>query len=101
MKHLRQLSSRPTLLTDEASRRVIDKSSETLVGQTGPFGRERVVSALPMNSGPVAIAAPLVLHDEDGAQLVDPDGNLIGEPAIIVHRMLTARWTEDTRRLAG
>jgi hypothetical protein len=40
------------------------------------------------------------VHDEDGAYLADADGNLIGYEAVRVSRMHTARWTEDTRRLA-
>jgi hypothetical protein len=101
MDQLRQLSSRPELLRDEDSSQILDKASETLVGVPAPFGRERIVSALPLAGGPVALATPTMVHDSDGASLADPDGNVIGTPGIVVHRMLSARWTEDTRRLAG
>jgi hypothetical protein len=40
-----------------------------------------------------------VVRDAGSSFLADPDGALIGEPAVWVNRMLTARWTEDTRRL--
>jgi hypothetical protein len=101
MDQLRQLSSRPELLRDQDSHQIMEQTSETLVGWAGPLGRERIVSALPLGGGPVAIKAPTMVHDSNGASLADPDGNVIGEAGIIVHRMLSGRWTEDTRRLAG
>ena len=96
MKVLRNLSARPTLLREAAF--VLDPSGD-FVGREGPFGRNRVIFALPM--APVEIRPRLVVHDGDGAYLSDPDGTLIGMDRIIVHRMLSARWTEDTRRLSG
>jgi hypothetical protein len=99
MTALRQLSSRPELLRDQDSGSVLDPSSQSLVGISGPLGRERCVYAIPM--GPVDIVTPLLVHDTDGAYLADAQGNLIGMPRVTVHRMLSARWTEDTRRLAG
>ena len=98
MKHLRLLSSRPTLLRDEDRHQITD-GAQSLIGVPGPLGRERVVFALPM--APVDVQTQTVVHDDDGAFLADPDGTVIGVPRITVHRMLTARWTEDTRRLAG
>ena len=59
------------------------------------------MSALPLDGGPVALATPTMLQDSAGVAIADPQGNVIGEPGVIVHRMLSARWTEDTRRLAG
>ena len=100
MDQLRQLSSRPELLRDGASAQVSDQSSETLVGVPGPWGRQRVVAALPLGGGPLVIVTPTVVSC-DSVALADPDGNVIGEPGIIVHRMLSARWTDDTRRLGG
>jgi hypothetical protein len=98
MDYLRQLSDRPELLTDDASQQVADPVPN-IIGRSGPFGRDRVVYALPM--GPVDVVTQVLVHDDDGAYLADPDGNLIGMPRVTVHRMVAARWTEDTRRLAG
>jgi hypothetical protein len=72
------------------------------VGIPGPFGRGRIVAALPTNetgTGPVQISAAVTLHDNSLFYLADPQGNLIGAPALWVHRLLHARWTQDTRRL--
>lgn len=82
--------------------RLVDHNGIGLsVGIDGPLGRERVVSALPLNktSGPVLLEAAQVLHDVGLCYLADPDGNLIGTPPIVVHRMLSARFVTDTRRL--
>jgi hypothetical protein len=98
MTALRQLSARPTALRDDRSRQIVDPVPQ-FVGTPGPFGRNRIVSALPME--PTLLAAPAVVKDDDGFYLADPSGALIGFPKVIVHRMLQARWTEDTRRLAG
>lgn len=88
MTNLRQLSARPTLV--EAK----DPSSGTIVGNSGPLGRERCVFALPTRW--VNLATPIFSNG-----VADPSGNLIGqETRITVHRMLAARWTEDTRRLS-
>lgn len=100
MRPLRHLSTRPELLVDEHGRRIVDPVNKTFVGIAGPLGRERVVEALPLNeSGPVQIAPHEAVHDADGFYIADPDGNLIGVEGIWVHRMLYARWVEDTRRL--
>jgi hypothetical protein len=42
-----------------------------------------------------------VVRDPGSSYLADPDGALIGVAATWVSRMQTARWVEDTRRLAG
>ena len=99
MTQLRHLSQRPTLLVDERNRKVQDPPSKSLVGRPNPLGRSRIVFAIPM--GPLQIITPQVVHDHDGCFIADPDGNLIGKDKVVVHRMLTARWTLDTRRLAG
>lgn len=102
MRHLRNLSARPDLVVDPRARTLVDPPTGTRLGRPGPFGRARVVNALPVNgSAPVQLAAPAVLHDPDGAYIADPQGNLIGVAAVWVSRMLTARWVEDTRRIAG
>jgi hypothetical protein len=69
------------------------------IGREGPLGRGRMLFALPLDPGPSEIRRRLVVHDSDLAYLADPDGNLIGFEGVRVSRMLTARWTEDTRRL--
>lgn len=102
MKQLRNLSARPTLLVDDHGRRVVD-DDPTLpgsVGIPGPFGRERIVTALPTNKsyGPRQLTAAVIVHDAGLCYLADPDGNAIGEPAVIVHRMLAAAPTAVTRR---
>jgi hypothetical protein len=57
------------------------------------------MSALPLNPGPALLSPPTFVRDPGSSYLADPDGALIGEAAVWVNRMLTARWTEDTRRL--
>jgi hypothetical protein len=101
VEHLRHPSPRPSVVVDPAAFGVVDPASGSLVGRPGPFGRERVMSALPLDPGPALLSPPTVVHDPGSSYLADPDGALIGEPAVWVGRMLTARWTEDTRRLWG
>lgn len=95
-------SERPQLLVDDHGRRITDFTDVTdRVGIPGPFGRERVVAALPTNktSGPVLLEPARVVCDSALCYLGDPDGNLLGEPAVWVHRMAYARWVGDTRHL--
>ena len=100
VESLRHPSARPELLADPSARSVGDPPvPNSRVGIEGPFGRERCVFALPM--GPVELARREVVKDHDGCLISDPDGNVLGVPGVIVHRMLSARWVEDTRRLAG
>jgi hypothetical protein len=97
MSFLRGPSPRPSVVVDPAAFGIEDPTGD-FVGRQGPFGRERVMSALPLDPGPALLSPPTVVHDAGPAYLADPDGALIGEPAVWVERMLTARWTEDTRR---
>jgi hypothetical protein len=97
MSFLRHPSPRPSVVVDPAAYGVVDPTG-SLVGRQGPFGRERVMSALPLDPGPCLLSPPTVVRDPGASFLADADGNLIGEPAVWVGRMLTARWTEDTRR---
>ena len=97
MEHLRGPSTRPSVVVDPAAFGVMDPTGD-IVGQPNPFGRERVMSALPLNPGPALISPPTVVRDNGPAYLADPDNNLIGEPAVWVERMLVARFVEDTRR---
>jgi hypothetical protein len=99
MSFLRGPSPRPSVVVDPAAFGVVDPASASFLGRPGPFGRERVMSALPLDPGPALLSPPTVVHDAGSAYLADPDGALIGDPAVWVERMLTARWTEDTRRL--
>jgi hypothetical protein len=96
MTALRQLSARPLLFRDQDSTQVVDPA-RNFIGVPGPLGRHRIVSALPM--APTLLRPAAVVKDHNGAYLAAPDGTLIGFPKIIVHRMLTATKTEDTRRL--
>jgi hypothetical protein len=96
MTALRNLSARPTLLRDQDSTQLVDPVPN-FIGVPGPFGRNRIVFALPM--APSLLVPPAVVKDVSGAYLADPAGNLIGFPKVIVHRMLQASITEDTRRL--
>jgi hypothetical protein len=96
MEHLRHPSSRPAVVVDPAAYGVLDPLTPAIVGRPGPF--ERVMSALPLDPGPCLLSPPTVVRDPGSAFLADPDGALIGEAAVWVGRMLTARWTEDTRR---
>ena len=97
MEHLRHPSPRPSVVVDPAAFGVVDPTGG-FVGRPNPFGRERVMSALPLDPGPALLSPPTVVRDNGPAYLADPDNNLIGEPAVWVERMLVARFTEDTRR---
>lgn len=99
MQHLRRPSARPSVVVDPAAFGIVEPSNEAFVGRDGPFGRERVVSALPLDPGPALLSPPTVVRDPGAACLADPDGALIGTPAVWVERMLKALPVEDTRRL--
>jgi len=99
MENLWNLSPRPELVVSDRPDSVADPS-QTRVGVKGPFGRARVVFALPLENGPVQLVAPAVVRDDQAGYLGDPSGTLIGVPGVRVSRVLSARWVEDTRRLA-
>jgi hypothetical protein len=92
MEHLRHPSLRPSVVVDPAA-------FGLPIGRPNPLGRERVLSALPLDPGPTLLSPPSVVRDPGAAYLADPDGALIGEAAVWVNRMLTARFVEDTRRI--
>jgi hypothetical protein len=99
MTLLRPLTPRPELVVGDDSARV-QAPDGTQLATSGPLGRERCIFAIPLNgSGPVQLGKLTALRG-DGAYLADPGGNVIGEPTDVwCHRILYARWTEDTRRL--
>ena len=106
MRALRHLSARPTVIVDQHFNRIGDPATGTQVGMAGPFGRERVVFALPLNGSVNTNAQfqgppPTVLVDNHGNYIAGPDDTLVGIKGVWVARMMAARWTEDTRRLAG
>ena len=99
MKHLRNPSPRPGLLVDPRAFGIGERATKTLVGTSTPWGRERIQSTLPFGSGPIPfLSSAVALQDPRGFYIADPDGNLIGEPALWVGRMLSVVPTEDTRR---
>lgn len=103
MAPLRTLSARPTVIVDERTRpfgeRAVSRDGGAVIGTPGPFGRNRVVSALPMNkSKTVILARPRLLAGD--FLIGDPQGNVLGAAnKIVVHRMLYATRTINTRRL--
>lgn len=97
MKQLRTGSARPELVVDSAALRLYDPSTQTYVGRDAPFGRDRVVFALPLNG--VDVQTMKVLHDSGGAFIADVDDNLIGRDRVWISRLLSAAPTTDTRRL--
>lgn len=101
MENLRHPSARPSVVVDQAAFALVDPATATKVGRPAPLGRERCLFALPLNPGPALLSASTIVRDPGPAQLADPSGALIGEAPVWVARMLTARWTEDTRRLGG
>ena len=98
-RQLRPGSPRPELVVSDHAIGVADPTTGDRLGMPGPFGRNRIISALPLKDGPVLLQPARVLHDSNGCYIADPDGNLVGMPAQRVSRMISARWTEDTRRL--
>jgi hypothetical protein len=99
---LRKLSARPELVIGSPAPDLVDDVvTQSDVGIAGPFGRARVVEALPLNKagGPLLLKAAQVMHDAALCYLADPSGNLIGFDAVWVHRLLSATKTSDTRRL--
>jgi hypothetical protein len=86
------------LVVDEKRRKVGDPPvPNTVVGVPGPFGRERVVFALPLVES--ELVRQVLLHDHNGSYIGDADGNIVGMPRVVVHRLVSARKVEDTRRL--
>jgi hypothetical protein len=78
---------------------VADPTDGSVVGRPGPFGRDRVVSALPLMGGPAVLSAAATLVDAHGRFVADPDGDLVGTAAIVIGRLLSAGVVSDTRGL--
>jgi hypothetical protein len=97
--NLRHPSPRPSVLVDDVGRSVADPASSTRVGRPGPFGRERVLYALPLDPGPALLRPPTLIRDQNVGNVADPTPVFLGREAIWVSRMLSADWVEDTRRL--
>jgi hypothetical protein len=101
---LRPLSPRPTLTVDNfVSRRIVDNQAPSgTVGQPSPLGSlnpPRVVGAIQSPDGPVQLAGAKIVHGIDGFYLADPSNNVIGTPAVWVHRMVVAKRVSNTRRI--
>jgi len=107
MRPLRKFSARPGVLVDQRSRSVSQSMASPTgrVGRPGPFGRERVLFALPLSETPAQWLKPhRATVDQRAAYPNDPSlppSSMVGFQGVWVPRMLTARWTEDTRRMAG
>jgi hypothetical protein len=103
MKPLRPTSTRPTLTGDPWGFIIIDPVTGARVGVPKPLGRERCLSALPLgeyDTGPKLVTPHRPLSDPWGYLIIDPISNyVVGKPGMWCHRLVSARWTEDTRRL--
>jgi hypothetical protein len=70
-----------------------EASPPSVIGRRGPL-IPRLVFALPTNkSAPAQLEPWRVFADDHGLAIADSDGNLIGQPALFVHRLLAARRT--------
>jgi hypothetical protein len=92
-------TERPELVPDPWAFLLWDPATRTYVGRPGALGRERVVSAIALNEGPRQIEPDRIVNDRWGFGLADPAGNVIGEPGVRIDRLLSATWSQDTRRL--
>ena len=68
------------------------------IGRSGPFGRQSIVSALPINEPPRWIVPPLTIKSQSDF-IGLPDGTLVGRNGLWCNRILSAAIAEDTRRL--
>ena len=100
MERLRPPNSRTTVVVDPAAFGVADPSRD-FIGKPRGLGRERLLHALPLDPGPACLRVATVVRDPGPARLADPDGALIGTPAVWVARLLVAVPGEDTRALGG
>ena len=91
-------SARPTLVVTDQATRLADPATGTVVGMPGPFGRERVVAALPLGGSFAPVMRPTVLRSERNIGIADGAGFVVGRGDVWVARMLYATRTEATRR---
>ena len=96
---LRPLSPRPGVVVSDHAARIVDPATGAVLGRPGPFGRERVVNALPIGDALPLYDQGRAVHDQNGYYLIDPDGNLVGRGGVWICRVVYAAKTEDTRRL--
>jgi len=81
------------------------RTEKIIVGRQGYnnilhwFGRQRIVSALPMNEPPRWIKPPHAVAANNSTFLADPDGKIVGFNGLWCNRILTATNVEDTRRI--
>lgn len=88
----------PDLVVDPWSARTLDPATQSNVGYPATLGRNRLVWALPTNlDGPQVVLEPRIVADQEGIALGDPDGNVLGEPGLVIHRLLTANPVQMTR----
>ena len=96
---LRTSSARPLFLVDARSSSVgLDTDPAVIVGMPGPWGRQRIVSAMMMNEPPRWIVPSLALKSRSDF-IGLPDGTLIGANGLWCNRILSATIAGDTRRL--
>ena len=69
------------------------------IGRSGPFGRQSIVSALPINEPPRWIVPPRVVMDSKTNYPSDQTQDLIGRNGLWCNRILYAAVVEDTRRM--
>lgn len=65
------------------------------------FNRGRIVTALPLKDGPRLLVPPVLVHDNTLGYLADPDGNVLGEPGVWVHRIVSAVATPTGPRASA
>jgi hypothetical protein len=99
------VSPRPLVTRDPWGFNIKDPTTGEVLGRAGPFGRRRLMSALRLgewNSEWHSLRHPMVVVDPWRFAITDPTtGEQLGLAPIFVQRMLTARWTEDTRHWGG
>ena len=98
---IRPPSPRPNTVTDTWGFWLLDPSTGTVVGRSGPLGRGRIQSALRLgewgNTQWHHLRKPTTVVDTWGFYLMDPaTRTVVGREGVSVERCLTARWTEDT-----
>jgi hypothetical protein len=102
MAQVRHLSKRVGLTVDQRDRLVTDPNDPSYLGKPANFGRNRLIYALPLAGGPWLMKVPTVVRDQRTRHPAEPESpgwTLVGKEWVWIPRMLSARWTEDTRRV--